>query len=208
MPAPVLPSTLCETVPTTNSDFCNKIKLVFLKFPSYVCQLFSYIFDSTGRVSDEFKTAASHMFPGAVVAAAISSPPMGWLQCNGQAVSRTTYAALFSAVGTTYGAGDNSTTFNLPNIVDRVIVGVSGSKSLGWTGGAETVALMQANMPAHVHTFNGREYDAGGNQTPNRTLVDDDYGGASSSVTTDSRGSNEPHENMQPSFALNWFIKT
>lgn len=62
---------------------------------------------------------------GAVIAFAGSTSPAGWLLCDGSAVSRTDYAALFAVIGTTYGSGDGSTTFNLPNLVDKFIEGSS-----------------------------------------------------------------------------------
>jgi len=68
-----------------------------------------------------------------------STVPSGFLECDGSAVSRTTYATLFSVVGTTYGAGDGSTTFNLPDLEDRLIISKSPDYSLGATGGANTV---------------------------------------------------------------------
>ena len=68
-----------------------------------------------------------------------SSVPSGFLECNGAAVSRTTYSALFAIIGTTYGAGDGSTTFNVPDLQDNVAVGKSNNKALGSTGGANTV---------------------------------------------------------------------
>lgn len=72
----------------------------------------------------EAKNSLSKAMPvGMVVAFASNSDPEGYLLCNGAAVSRTTYAALFGVVGTTYGAGDGSTTFNLPNLTDRFIQG-------------------------------------------------------------------------------------
>lgn len=86
--------------------------------------------------------------PGVIQLYAGSTTPNGWLICNGQAVSRTTYAALYAVIGTTYGAGDGSTTFNVPNLVNKT---VRGSNSLGKTGGADTVTLSTANMPAHSH---------------------------------------------------------
>ena len=67
------------------------------------------------------------------------SVPSGFLECNGQAVSRSTYATLFGIVGTTYGSGDGSTTFNVPNLQDNVAVGKSNNKTIGSTGGANTV---------------------------------------------------------------------
>ena len=69
-----------------------------------------------------------------------SSVPTGYLECDGSAVSRTTYAALFAVVGTTYGTGDGSSTFNVPNLSDNVAIGKSNNKSIGSTGGANTVA--------------------------------------------------------------------
>lgn len=78
--------------------------------------------------------------------------PQGYLLCDGSAVSRTDYADLFTAIGTTYGTGDGSTTFNLPDLSGRVVIGVSGTHALASTGGAETVTLQTANLPAHTHS--------------------------------------------------------
>jgi microcystin-dependent protein len=101
---------------------------------------------------------------GTIVAWAHSTVPAGWLECYGQAISRTTYSELYAAIGTTYGVGDGSTTFNLPDMRGRSIFGeddMGGSSAdrittagagfdgdtLGGTGGAETVTLAQANLP-------------------------------------------------------------
>ena len=70
-----------------------------------------------------------------------ASVPTGFLECAGAAVSRSTYSALFAIVGTTYGAGDGSSTFNLPNLADNVPVGKSNNKALASTGGANTVSV-------------------------------------------------------------------
>jgi len=69
-----------------------------------------------------------------------ASVPSGFLECNGQAVSRTTYAALFAIISTTYGTGDGSSTFNVPNLSDNIPVGKSNNKALASTGGPNTVA--------------------------------------------------------------------
>jgi microcystin-dependent protein len=69
-----------------------------------------------------------------------ASVPSGFLECDGSAVSRTTYATLFGIVGTTYGVGDGATTFNVPDLADNVPVGKSNNKALASTGGANTVA--------------------------------------------------------------------
>ena len=91
--------------------------------------------------------------------------PSGWLKCDGSAVSRTTYEKLFEAIGTAYGEGDGSTTFNLPNFNGRMPIGVgtsgttgASSHALASTGGAEThthttgnFTLTTSHIPAHTH---------------------------------------------------------
>lgn len=77
--------------------------------------------------------------------------PENYLFCDGAAVSRTTYATLFGVIGTTFGAGDGSSTFNLPDLSGRVPLGVSQAHALGSTGGSETVTLTESELPAHVH---------------------------------------------------------
>ena len=77
--------------------------------------------------------------------------PENYLFCDGSAVDRTTYATLFGVIGTTFGAGDGSTTFNVPDLSGRVPIGVSQAHTLGSTGGSETVTLTESELPAHVH---------------------------------------------------------
>jgi len=92
--------------------------------------------------------------PGVISQYAGATAPTGYLLCQGQAVNRTTYAALFAVIGTTYGAGDGSTTFNLPDLRQRVPVGKHSSgtfATLGATGGAETHTITTAQMPSHTH---------------------------------------------------------
>ena len=69
-----------------------------------------------------------------------STLPSGYLNCDGAAVSRSTYSALFAIISTDYGAGNGSSTFNLPDLRDKVPLGVSSSKAVASTGGAETVS--------------------------------------------------------------------
>ena len=110
---------------------------------------------------------------GAVMDYAGSSAPTGWLICAGQALSRTTYAALFAVIGTTYGAPDAST-FNLPDLRGRVVAGrdvdqggyagrltTPNSQTLGASGGAQSVTLTEAQMPSHTHAVTGSTDSAG-----------------------------------------------
>jgi len=98
-----------------------------------------------------------------------SSVPTGFLECNGAAVSRSTFATLFAAIGTTYGAGDGSSTFNVPDLQNKVALSKSNNKALASTGGADTVAstgniggttanasLSEAQLASHSHNIGVR----------------------------------------------------
>jgi microcystin-dependent protein len=103
---------------------------------------------ATGATGDGITAGAITMFAG-------SSAPSGYLLCDGTAVSRVTYATLFTVTSTTYGAGDGVTTFNVPDLRTRVPVGKNATgtfATLGATGGAETVTLTSAEIPAHTHS--------------------------------------------------------
>ena len=102
---------------------------------------------------------------GSVKMYAGSGTPSKWLYCDGSAVSRTTYAKLFGVIGTTYGAGDGSTTFNVPDFRGRVGVGVgtgtatgATAHTLGQTAGEETVTLTVNQMPKHTHIQNSHNH--------------------------------------------------
>ena len=106
-----------------------------------------------------------------------ASAPTGYLLCNGAAVSRTTYSALFAAYGTTFGVGDGSTTFNIPNFSGRMPIGVDGTYTLASTGGAATTTLITANLPAHSHTITDPGHVHG---LPNVFYSSSPFGGAGS----------------------------
>lgn len=95
---------------------------------------------------------------GAVMMWSTSKAPSKYLICDGSAVSRTTYEGLFSVIGTTFGTGDGSTTFNLPNMKDRFVMGTSTNAALASTGGSATVTLTVAQMPSHTHTQNSHNH--------------------------------------------------
>lgn len=93
------------------------------------------------------------MFIGNIIAFTGSSIPEGYLECDGSAVSRTEYSDLFDVIGTIYGSGDGSTTFNLPNLSGKVALGVSQAHSAGSTGGEESHILLDTETPSHVHNI-------------------------------------------------------
>lgn len=88
---------------------------------------------------------------GAVTAYAAATAPAGWLACDGSAVSRTTYAALYALIGNTYGAGDGSSTFNLPDLQERIPIG-SGQRTVGTNDGVAAASRQANHGHAHGHT--------------------------------------------------------
>ena len=90
--------------------------------------------------------------------------PTNWLLCDGSAVNRLTYINLFTVIGTIYGVGDGSTTFNLPNLTNKMPIGKgTGSfNTLNNQGGAETFTLATTNLPAHQHYIGNNTYAASG----------------------------------------------
>lgn len=102
-------------------------------------------------------TAINIIPPGCLMMYPSTTAPIGWLSCDGSAVSRATYSALFAIIGTTYGPGNSSTTFNLPDMRGRTPIGTGTGtgltgRNLGQTGGAETHTLTTSQMPSHSHS--------------------------------------------------------
>lgn len=145
-----------------------------------------------------------HMFAG-------TSAPGGYLICDGSAVSRTTYQGLFNVLGTSYGAGDGSTTFNLPNFCGRSPVGVYSAdtdfNAVGKTGGEKTHTLTSNEMPTHSHqaTANGGYYAYGGSS--GSPAQGSGYGTQLSTLQTGNAGGGAAHNNMQPYTTINFIIK-
>lgn len=160
---------------------------------------------------------------GVVFPNASSSTPTGWLVCDGSAVSRATYSGLFSAVGTTYGVGDGTTTFNVPDLRGKTIFGVDSSQSefstLGAVGGQKSVqshnhgvndpghnhALWSIGQESNVYTLGGSSTRAviiGGSPNSGNGLT----GSRTTGLSVQSSGSGA--NNLNPYIALNYIIKT
>jgi microcystin-dependent protein len=189
---------------------------------------------NTQLATTEFVKQIAALFTpsGSVISYAGASAPTGWLLCSGQTVSRTTYSSLFAAIGTTYGSGDGSTTFALPDLRGRVVAGIDNmggsdagrldiANSSGTVVGSQYVTLTSAEMPVHTHIQNSHHHEIHrSNQAATsvgadasvlyRTLVNT---GAvytntqGQTATNQNAGGGGAHNNMQPTMVLNYIIK-
>lgn len=149
-----------------------------------------------------------------------AAAPTGWALCDGAAVSRTTYAALFALINTVYGPGDGVNTFNLPNLKGRVPVGGDAAQpdfnALGKTGGETTHLLTTAETPSHVHAVRLRgdgaivpfnvQLGAAGN-TFGFDATGGNGGQAPDSGNSGAAGGGGAHNNLQPYIVINYIIK-
>lgn len=156
-----------------------------------------------------------------------SSAPTGYLLCDGAAISRTTYSDLFGIIGLTYGVGDGSTTFNIPDLRGRVIAGqddMGGSSAnrltnqsgglngdtLGATGGSETHTLSVSEIPSHRHPPHENITGITGGFVYNTSAGSGagNGGGFEYEADTGLAGGGGSHNNVQPTIILNYIIKT
>ncbi len=152
---------------------------------------------------------------GTIMAYSGSTAPAGWIFCDGSAISRITYADLYSAIGTIYGSGNGSTTFNVPDLRGRSIYGtdnmggtaagrltttggISADNTLGATGGNQTTTLLTANLPVHNHTFSGTSVTSSSNthtHTYNDAYYAENFSGGTGANSRYGIGSNSDYDN-------------
>ena len=158
--------------------------------------------NTTGLIKVVDATGERLTESGMMTAFAGATAPNGWLLCQGQSISKTTYPYLFAAIGYVYGgSGDN---FNVPDMRGNVAVGLkSGDPSFGALGdqvGEETHLLTISEMPAHDHSVGAII-----STNPGGSGLNDLFTG--SGVNTGLTGGGLAHNNIQPSMVINWIIK-
>lgn len=164
------------------------------------------------QLQTNVETAINQNEPiGAVKMYAGANAPNGYFICDGSAISRREYADLFNVIGTTYGSGNGSTTFNIPDLKGRVAVGAGNFGdnvhffTLGDIGGEFEHTLTVDEMPSHSHNLamanagNDRVEEAGYSSGVNQNQATD--------KAIKSAGGSQPHNNLQPFIVLNYIIK-
>jgi microcystin-dependent protein len=168
---------------------------------------------NTTQIATTAFVLANGVPTGGLVMWSTASAPSGFLLCNGAAVSRSTYAALFAIVGTTFGSGDGSTTFNVPNYTNRMPYGTT----IGTTGGsADAVVVSHTHTasvsdPGHTHSVMERNDMFGtspgsGALTANGGTTGTSFTGIS--VTNSTTGVSGTNANLPPYLGINFIIKT
>lgn len=167
------------------------------------------ISENGSLLQDKYAPAGTiQMFGGATA-------PSGWLICDGLPISRTTYSRLYGIIGTRFGTGDGSTTFNLPNFAGRMPVGLYSADTtldtLGKTGGEGTHVLTTSEMPSHTHNIiedGGRLVGKYGGADSGSNGYQYQGSGRSTTFTADAQGGGAAHNNMPPYTVVYFIIKT
>lgn len=171
--------------------------------PKQLCDFFTWALNQDGTISDDFRNEMQVIPTGSIMWYLSSVIPSGWLEANGQEISRETYPLLFSLLGTKYGAGNGTTTFLLPDLRDSFIMGRSATRAIGDTGGEADHLLTgaESGTSSHTHTIsqirwsnsNGFTDNAGGGTGTT---------GAFTPVTDNSAAANalQAHNNLPPFF--------
>lgn len=210
MPSPVRASQFCDAVPAANADLCTRFSKL-LNLPQLLCDLFGWMLTSSGALSAAFKAeVATYSAPTGFTAFSFTlNAGDGWLLADGSEVSRTTYAALFAEIGTRYGDGDASTTFNLPDMRGRSPIGAGLGTGLtnrdinAITVGEESHTQTESELVSHTHTLIGPVSRNGENGSGASIL----WKQSDPTAETDATGGGQPFNVIHPCIIGYWFIK-
>ena len=167
----------------------------------------SVIFEDSSAIN----TAPKDLPSGILLPFAGSTAPDGWLLCAGQEVNRETYSNLFAVIGISYGIGDGSTTFNLPDLRGRMPMGLDNMGGSSANRVTNTVAdSLGRGAGEEMHQLSFDELPARNSYISHGTGGQGDSGGSFSyvnHVNTDTIGDDQPHNNMPPYLSINFIIK-
>lgn len=143
-----------------------------------------------------------------------ATAPSGFLLCTGAAVSRTIYAALFAVIGTTFGAGDGTTTFNLPDFDNRFPVGAGDLYAVAATGGSKDAVAVShthtATDSGHTHTYANKVQSGGflGGTSSYSIGAEGTTNSGTANITVASAGESGTNKNLPPYLSIYFIIKT
>ena len=198
-----------------NIDYCveknagvesEKAEDYYTAFSEAAAKLAKSAEDINSAIKAKNATAAGLIYP-----LASANVPSGFLLCDGAEYSRTEYAELFESIGTAYGSGDGSTTFNVPNLQTRVPVGVGDGYELGATGGEEKHQLTVEELPSHSHYQPVANILDGSSAVQDAMVLYTSENKQTSFIGRlqgEATGGNQPYNNMQPYTVVNYIIST
>lgn len=193
-----------ETISVIQSNTTNKADTTYVdaqlnlkadKSDTYTKEEVDDMFDNPTITGDTLPVGSITLWSG-------STTPTNWLLCDGREVSRTTYSELFAAIGTVWGAGDGSTSFNLPDFTDKFALGAGGDVDLAETGGEKEVTLTVAHIPPHNHAIKSTS-----NAGSDSCYVRESSKAVWQTDKIANTGNGQPHNNMPPYVGSYYIIK-
>lgn len=213
MPSPVIPDQFSDSIPLNNALFCERFSK-FLGVPELLSQVFGWMLNPDGSLSDAFKAEiAATIYPaGTPLWTLASSIGSGFLLADGSEYSRADYPALFVAIGTRYGEGNGTTTANLPDMRGRSPIGSGAGAGLTNRDinakyvGEERHTLLIEEVPAHTHSITS--YSAGATGGDGGDILNLPDPGVVHPHDTAAAGGGIPFNVIHPCVIGHWWIKT
>ena len=181
--------------------------------PGEVLQFYDGMWDSVANIRGPQGPQGEKGEPGesipigSIIAYGDFVVPETYLLCNGQAVSRTDYPELFAIIGTRFGFGDGSTTFNVPDYRDKFILGAGGDVYVAETGGEKEVTLGTEHIPPHKHDTMGGTYENTGATSYWLAARKTGLAAVTVKIASENTGGGQPHNNMPPYVGTYYIIK-